>query len=147
MAAAIEEYALLGRSFVAAGHRSSFPARSSSQGHGLQGLRPAIVGFGTSRDKTMRQALVRWRGIVIIICLPNVTLASGNLVSVVWLGRNLGSDDILLIAASSTRLYAANHIPGATSVDLYRYGSPHQTPASEMERRLQSWGVSPEKHV
>jgi 3-mercaptopyruvate sulfurtransferase SseA len=75
--------------------------------------------------------------------------ASGaaNLVSVEWLQQRLGSEDILLLDASSTKLYAASHIPGAINVDLFRYRSPHKIPPTEMEARFQAWGVSPGRKV
>ena len=72
--------------------------------------------------------------------------ASGNLVSVEWLQKRLQDESMLLIDASSSRAYAAKHIPGAIGVDLYAYGSPQVTPA-QMEKRMQSWGLSPGRKV
>ena len=92
----------------------------------------------------MRRTFVHWLAMAfacLVIIKP--ALASGNLVSADWLQRNLGRDDLLLIDASSTRLHAAKHIPGAISVDLYMYGSPHKLASAEMERRMRSWGISP----
>jgi 3-mercaptopyruvate sulfurtransferase SseA len=49
---------------------------------------------------------------------------SGNLVDAQWLERNLKSADVLILDASPAPVYAANHIPGALSVDLMSYGLP-----------------------
>lgn len=70
----------------------------------------------------------------------------GHLVNVAWLEQALKSGDLLLLDASVTPLYAAKHIAGAVSVDLYRYGNREVAP-EVMERRLQSWGVSPGKKI
>ncbi len=66
----------------------------------------------------------------------------GNLVDVRWLERNLARADLRLLDASPTQLYAANHIPGAVSVDLYSYGVKER-PVAETQELFQSWGVSP----
>lgn len=101
----------------------------------------------------MTQAITRWLLIAVAACVwaaPAAAAAEArarNLVGVEWLQKNLGRDDVLVLDASSSRLHAAKHIPGAIGVDLYRYGSPHRTPAAEMEKRFQSWGVSPGKKV
>lgn len=66
---------------------------------------------------------------------------SGALVGVGWLQDQLKTGDVLVLDASSTRSYAAKHIPGAVSVDLYSFGV-RELPLEQMEKRLQSWGVS-----
>jgi len=53
---------------------------------------------------------------------------------------------VLLLDASATPQHRAAHIPGAVSVDIYRYGPDVPTPAA-MEQRLQSWGVSPGRRI
>lgn len=70
----------------------------------------------------------------------------GNLVTVDWLERHLKDADLLLLDASPTQAYGANHIPSAVNVDLYTYGLPAM-PGGEMEKVLRSWGVSPGKTV
>jgi len=70
----------------------------------------------------------------------------GHLVSAEWLEKNLKSDDLLILDASPPPLYAANHIPGSLNVDVFTYGAKDVAPA-EMERLLQSWGVSPAKRI
>src|SRR5689334_4011052 len=75
------------------------------------------------------------------------TAHAGNLVSVDWLQKNLGSGDIVLIDATGTKAYMTKHIPGAVGVDLWRYGIPTKTPSPEMEKRIRSWGVSNGKKV
>ena len=73
----------------------------------------------------MPKTLVRWLAAAIACCLPLVHAAAAvdarasNLVSVEWLQKNIGNEDVLLLDASSARLYAAKHLPGAISVDLY----------------------------
>ncbi len=70
----------------------------------------------------------------------------GNLVSVQWLEQNRLRDDILLIDASPGQLYAARHIPGAVSVDVFSFGGREQS-AADMEQRFRSWGVSKGRKV
>lgn len=93
----------------------------------------------------MPQALVAWLRLALAGCVLLAQAAfAAPLVSVEWLKKNLGGDGLLLIDASSSRLHAARHIPGAVNVDLYRYGPGiHKALPSEMESRIQSWGVSP----
>ncbi|MCW5635296.1 MAG: hypothetical protein KIT17_18310 [Rubrivivax sp.] len=66
--------------------------------------------------------------------------ARGRLVGPGWLKRQLGQPGLLLLDASMTPMHRAAHIPGAVSVDLYRFGPREASPA-ELERRLQAWGV------
>jgi len=70
----------------------------------------------------------------------------GQLVDVPWLQQALQRGDVLLLDASVTPQYAARHIAGAVSADLYRYGNREVAPEL-MERRLQSWGVSPGRKI
>ena len=73
-------------------------------------------------------------------------LGRGNLVSVQWLEQNRTRDDILLIDASPGQLYAAKHIPGAVSVDVFSFGGREQS-AADMEQRFRSWGVSKDRKI
>lgn len=68
----------------------------------------------------------------------------GRLVDVAWLQRNMA--DAVVLDASVTPRHAAGHIPGAVSADLYRYG-PQEPSRAAMEKRIQSWGVSPGRKV
>jgi 3-mercaptopyruvate sulfurtransferase SseA len=70
----------------------------------------------------------------------------GNLASVDWLKQVLERDDVVVLDASPASLYAAKHIPGAVNVDLAGFGVGGIA-ASDMERSLQSWGVSAGKKV
>ena len=70
----------------------------------------------------------------------------GNLVNVQWLENNLQREDVLLIDASPGQLYAAKHIPGAVNVDVFSFGG-RETSVTEMEQRIQSWGVSAGKKI
>jgi 3-mercaptopyruvate sulfurtransferase SseA len=65
----------------------------------------------------------------------------GNLVNVNWLEKNLKNRDVLILDASPTQIYTAQHIPGAVSVDLYTYGI-QEVPVADMEQLYQSWGIS-----
>lgn len=71
---------------------------------------------------------------------------NGNLVSVHWLGKNLNRDDIVLLEASFGQMNSGPHIPGAVSVDLVSFGG-REIPAAEMQRLMQSWGVSAGKKI
>lgn len=73
-------------------------------------------------------------------------IGRGNLVSVDWLQKNLNRDDVVLLDASFGQMYAAKHIPGAVNVDVFSFGGREIT-VTEMERRIQSWGVSTGKKV
>ncbi|HEY4613388.1 MAG TPA: rhodanese-like domain-containing protein, partial [Bacteroidota bacterium] len=70
----------------------------------------------------------------------------GNLVSVNWLEKNLTSADVLVLDASPPQLYAAQHIPGAISVNIYAYGVK-EMPVAVTEQLYQSWGVSTGKKL
>lgn len=99
------------------------------------------------------KALIRGLAIVIACALSILQPAmaadgrTGNLASVEWLVKNLGGRDILLLDASGTKAYTAKHIPGAVSVDLWRYGVPYKVSTAEMEKRIQSWGVDAGRKV
>jgi 3-mercaptopyruvate sulfurtransferase SseA len=72
---------------------------------------------------------------------------SGQLASVEWLQKNLGRDDVLLLDASPAQMHSAKgHIPGAVNVDVFSFGG-REIPAAEMERLIQSWGVSAGKKI
>jgi thiosulfate/3-mercaptopyruvate sulfurtransferase len=68
------------------------------------------------------------------------------LVSAEWLKANIQRDDIVVIDASSPRLYQQKHIPGAISANVFMLGSREVTPAA-MERLVRSWGVNPGKKI
>ena len=70
----------------------------------------------------------------------------GNLVTAEWLAKNLDRGDVYVIDASPTKLHAAGHVPGAVNVDVFSFGALEMTPA-QMERLIQSWGVSPDQQV
>ena len=66
----------------------------------------------------------------------------GNLVSDKWLESQLKNAEVLILDASAGKAYATQHIAGAVSIDMMTYGIKDKPPA-EMEKLLQSWGVSP----
>jgi 3-mercaptopyruvate sulfurtransferase SseA len=90
--------------------------------------------------------------ILVAICLLLVKPLSaqegikGNLVSVSWLEKNLKNADILILDASPSQIYAAKHIPGAISYDIFNYGV-QEMPVAEVEKRYQSWGISAGKKI
>ncbi|MBZ5538346.1 MAG: hypothetical protein LAO31_20530 [Acidobacteriia bacterium] len=72
----------------------------------------------------------------------------GNLVNVKWLEKNLKNPDVLILDASP-QSYAAQHIPGAVSANIYQlfsYGVGG-APIPETEQLFQSWGVSSGKRI
>lgn len=69
-----------------------------------------------------------------------------NLVTVQWLSENIGNADIVILDASPVQVYKTGHIPGALNYDLFSYG-PRELPATEIEKRIQSWGISEGKKV
>jgi thiosulfate/3-mercaptopyruvate sulfurtransferase len=71
---------------------------------------------------------------------------AGPLASAAWLQENLNRGDLLLIDASSTKAHATGHIPGAVNVDVFTFGG-REAPLDEVEKRIQSWGVGPEKTI
>jgi len=101
----------------------------------------------------MSKRLIHW---LLVVITGGLTMAqpglaaeggNGNLTTVEWLQKNLGRDDVLLIDASFGQMYAAKgHIPGAVNVDVFTWGG-REIPAAEMERLIQSWGVSVGKKV
>ena len=96
----------------------------------------------------MHNPVTRWIvPVVLAMLLAGAGTAHASLVSVDWLRERLGREDMLLIDASSSRLHAAKHIPGAIGVDLYTYGSPHNVAPAVMEQRIQSWGVSAGRRI
>jgi len=87
--------------------------------------------------------------LALVICLSLFSFAEepkGNLVTAVWLEKNLKNPKVLILDASSAAQYAANHIPGALSSSPYGYGAFEQ-PLAEMERRFQALGISPGKKI
>ena len=100
----------------------------------------------------MSKPLLHWLLPLIIggLCMAQPAVAAqpgtGNLVSVAWLAKNLQRDDVLLLDASPPPMHSAGHIPGAHNIDVYSFGG-REVSADEMERRIQSWGVSPGKTV
>ena len=72
--------------------------------------------------------------------------SDGNLVSVRWLEKNMNNENILILDASPSKMYAAQHIPGAINADFMTYGGP-DIPVSRMEELFQTWGVSPGKKI
>jgi 3-mercaptopyruvate sulfurtransferase SseA len=100
----------------------------------------------------MSKPLNRWLLAIIASTLylvqPAVAAPGGGnpLVSAEWLDKSLKRDNLLVIDASPGKLHAAGHIPGAVNVDVFTFGG-RQVSAAEMEKLIQSWGVSPGKKI
>ena len=76
-------------------------------------------------------------------------LAQANprpLVDAAWLQQALAAGDVLVLDAQPLKLHEAGHIPGAVHVDLFTYGIDEKD-TQAMQRRIQSWGVSPGRTV
>jgi 3-mercaptopyruvate sulfurtransferase SseA len=71
---------------------------------------------------------------------------TGNLVTVQWLEQHRNDAGLLILDASPAPMYAKQHVPGAISIDVFSYGA-QEIPGPEMEKRFQSWGVSPGKTI
>lgn len=90
--------------------------------------------------------------ILVAICLLLVKTLSaqeginGNLVSVSWLEKNLKNTNVLIIDASPGQVYKLKHVPGAISYDIFTYGV-QELPVDEIEKRYQTWGISPGKKI
>jgi len=69
-----------------------------------------------------------------------------NLVTAAWLEKNLKREDIVLLDTSPAKIYTEKHIPGAVNVDVYGFGG-REVAVADMERRIQSWGVSPGRKI
>ena len=101
----------------------------------------------------MSPGLSRWFSLLCTSCLFSAMMVApvfaeegrqGRLVDVAWLQKNPA--DTVLLDASVTPRHRAGHIPGAVSADLYRYGVQEPSRAA-MEKRIQSWGVSPGRKI
>ncbi len=69
-----------------------------------------------------------------------------RLVSANWLQQHLNDPHLVLLDASPGTIYQAGHIPGSINYDIFTYGVK-ELPAEEIEKRYQSWGISPEKKI
>lgn len=67
---------------------------------------------------------------------------TGNLVTAQWLKQHLKDSNLLLLDASPVPIYAANHIPGAVSVNIFALYGREEASLADTERLLQSWGVN-----
>ncbi|MDB6099031.1 MAG: hypothetical protein JWN58_1734, partial [Gammaproteobacteria bacterium] len=98
----------------------------------------------------MSNRSIQWLTALIIASLfmlqPALAAEGGRLVGVEWLEKNFQRDDVLLLHASMGKASAAEHIPGAVNVDVFTFGG-REPGAGEMERLIQSWGVSAAKKI
>ena len=70
----------------------------------------------------------------------------GPLANVQWLETNLKRDDVLVIEAAFGKTHPGGHIPGAVHVDVFTFGG-RELSVAEMERLVQSWGVSADRKI
>lgn len=95
-------------------------------------------------SKIVRRRL--WMLLCSWLGLLGPALAAGPLVDVATLQRMLRDGDVVLLDASLTPRYLAQHIPGAVSADVFSYAAGELTPAT-MQAKLRAWGVSADKRV
>lgn len=69
-----------------------------------------------------------------------------HLVSVAGLEARLKNEPPLILDASPLPTHAEGHIPGAVHVDLFGFMG-RELVVADMERRLQSWGISPGRKI
>jgi len=70
----------------------------------------------------------------------------GNLVTAQWLADHRTNPEVLILDASPAQAYAAKHIPGALSVDVYAWYGREARPA-DTEKLFREWGVSSGKTI
>src|SRR5258706_79854 len=126
-------------------------SRISSQTPVFPRDRGANLSYDVQRGDNMSKSLIHWlTAIVTSLFLLQPAVAAeafkGPLVSAQWLEKNLKSNDVLLIDAQFPRMHAAAHIPGAVNVDVFTFGG-RDLSAAEMEKVIQSWGVSAGKKI
>ena len=100
------------------------------------------------RLKVWRSCFLLAIAVCLLLAQPSLAQEGikGNLVSVNWLEKNLKNADVLILDASPSQIYSAKHIPGAISYDIFTYGV-QEMPVAEIEKRYQSWGISPGKKI
>jgi len=103
-------------------------------------------------SKALNYCLVLAVAACLLLADPFVAKAEegirGNLVDVNWLQKNLKNPDVVILDVSP-ETYAANHIPGAISAniyDLFAYGFGGISDA-KVEQVFQSWGISSGKKI
>lgn len=84
----------------------------------------------------------------LLLALPMAAAEAGrgSLVSVQWLEKHLNDANLVILDASPTPAYAAQHIPGAVGVDAMVYGVKDR-PVDETERLFRKWGISRGKKI
>jgi 3-mercaptopyruvate sulfurtransferase SseA len=100
--------------------------------------------------KPIRHALLGGAILALIVTFGLLAppLAQANprpLVDAAWLQQALAAGDVLVLDAQPGKLHEAGHIPGAVHVDLFAFGL--ETDPKAMQRRIESWGVSPRRTV
>lgn len=104
-----------------------------------------------NQKKVTRHPIRRmaWTCLFLLLLTTVLNAADGKrerLVSSQWLQQHLGDPGLVLLDASPAPAYAASHIHGAINYDIFTYGVK-EFPVEEIEKRYQSWGISPEKKV
>ena len=97
---------------------------------------------GTNRSSTSI-AMIRFWSFCKLFTVTGILLLSlpvraeeerVNLVNVKWLEKNLKNTGVIILDASPSQVYAAKHIPGAISVDIYSWYGLRELPLAEMEK-------------
>jgi thiosulfate/3-mercaptopyruvate sulfurtransferase len=110
---------------------------------------------GTNRTSTSIAMIRFWSfcklftvTVILLLSLPvRAEEERGNLVNVKWLEKNLKNTGVIILDASPSQVYAAKHIPGAISVDIYSWYGLRELPLAEMEKIYQAWGISTGKKI
>jgi 3-mercaptopyruvate sulfurtransferase SseA len=72
---------------------------------------------------------------------------NGNLVSYLWLEKNLNEPDIILLDASPRHVFNEKHIAGAIDANSYMWFGISEIPKNEIEDIFRSWGISSDKKI
>lgn len=98
-------------------------------------------------SKKITPVLIAVLACLLFIATPADAARNGRpIVDVEWLKANASRPDLLVLDASPAQVYAGQHIPGSINIDMIMYGAPDRS-REEMEQILQTYGVSPEKHI
>ncbi len=103
-------------------------------------------------DYRLKAIFFRMSGLITLISIFIIQTVAGqegyrnNLVSAEWLFKNHSNPGLVILDAAPAQSFNAGHIPGAVNYDLFSYG-PRELPVPEVEKRYQSWGISPGKKI
>lgn len=93
------------------------------------------------RNRWLRLLGLFWLTLLSALAPARALELPGPLVSAEWLQQHLGRPGLRLIDASMPPQYAAGHLPGAISVNLYAYAIHEPAPA-QLQGLMRSWGLN-----